>query len=244
MILVIGVSTTIEYGLKWGYETTVGRVAELALGPETTAEDRLAAEVARGYVDFLDIEPWYRFDFVDPLRRVWAETGLWGDHPLRKWERKYFLTSEYAAKAVYGWLIRRSSESAYGVEATTTAVLVDRLPPEAERDLPKAEILERFDDGAVLLLVRRYQAFTGDAHTLTRNGATFIEIAGNRGPILISALVPADYAVDHGNLLMTQPISTRPGRRRILMTVPVSELAKTVAALETPDVELEHIYDY
>jgi hypothetical protein len=131
MIWVIGVSTTAEYGLKWLYETVVGRVAEASRGGELTAEDRLAADVAREYVDFLDIEPWYKFDFIEPLKRLWTTTGWWGDHPLRKCERKYFLTSEYLAKAAYGWVIKRSSESSFGVESPVTTVMLDRAPPAA-----------------------------------------------------------------------------------------------------------------
>jgi hypothetical protein len=88
MVMVIGTSTNVEYGVKWIYEETVGRLTESSRRHGMTGEDRLNAAIAREYVDFLDGEPWYKFAYVDALRRLWTETGFWGPDPLRKWERK------------------------------------------------------------------------------------------------------------------------------------------------------------
>jgi hypothetical protein len=242
MILIIATSTTVEYGLKWAYERIVGRVSEATCFGGMTKEDRLAAEVARDYVRFLDVEPWYKFDFLTPLKRVWTETDYWGPDPLRMWERKYYLTSDYLCKAGYAWLIQILSESSYGVEAQTTAVVLDRMP--SVEGLPELKVLERYPDGAVLAHVPRYQGFTRYAQAIARGDARFVEIAGNRGPILISAVVPAGR--DHAPLplIMRQPILTRPGRERILFVVPVSELSATIRNLDRPDWRLEHVYDY
>jgi hypothetical protein len=243
MIVVIGVSTTVEYGMKWFYENLVGTLTETTQQGQTE-EDRLAAQVARDYVDFIVVEPWYKFDFVTPLKRVWSDTGWWGKHPIRKWERKYFLTSEYAIKAAYGWLIKKGSESVYDEEKPTTAVILDRAPVEDPANLSDLKVLTKNDDGTVLALVPRYQAFTTYATSLSKNGANFVEIAGNRGPILISATVPDDFDDSNFSVLIRQPIMTRPGRRRIVFAVPVPQLATVLRRYDSPGIRLEHIYDY
>jgi hypothetical protein len=244
MIVVIGTSTTVEYGVKWVYENIVGRLAEASRLGGMTEEDRLAATVARDYVDFIVTEPWYKFDFVTPLKRVWLDTGLWGPDLIRKWERKYFLTSEYAAKAVYGWLIKKASESAYEEEKPVSAVVLDRFPHDARGALPEVKVLTESADGSVLALVPRYQAFTRHARVVSKSGANFREITGNRGPIVISAVVPAEYDTTGFAVLLKQPILTRPGLQRIIFTVPVPELGATLRRRDKPPFCLEHIYDY
>jgi hypothetical protein len=243
MVVVIGTSTTVEYGVKGAYETIVGRSAEATCRNGMTAEDQLAARVARDYVDFIKVEPWYLFDFITPLKQVWTDTGSWGADPIRKWERKYFLTSEYAAKAVYGWVIKVATRSAYGEESDDTAVVIDRFPEAARRELPDAKVVQEYADGAVLVRLPRYQAFTRHAEALARADVNFLEIAGNRGPILVSALVPTGYDDAGLHVVMKQPILTRPGTERIVFTVAVPELAKTIAELG-PSVQVEHVYDY
>jgi hypothetical protein len=135
MIAVIGVSTTLEYAVRSAYETLVGRVSELTTTYPETEEDRLGAEVAQDYVDFIRVRPWYEYDFTRQLKRVWG-TSLWGPAPLRKWERKYALTSEYAVKAVYGYVLGRGSQASYGVAGSTTLAVVDSGADEAFTSTP------------------------------------------------------------------------------------------------------------
>jgi hypothetical protein len=245
MIGVIGLSTTVEYGLRAAYETLVGRLSELATDYGTTEEDRLASAVAQEYVDFIRVEPWYRFDYLRALRRLWG-TSLWGRDALRKWERKYALTTEYGAKALYAVVIRKSTGVAYGEAVPVTAVVVRPLSQDAVIALPKLEIQERFADGSTLVLVPRYEAFTHHAVTLARHGAQFVEVAGNRGEILVTALVPRGDEPLPGpaRILFSQEILTEPGTRRLAIVVPVAGLGPVLAALEMPPRRLEHIFDY
>jgi hypothetical protein len=117
------------------------------------------------------------------------------------------------------------------VADTTTAVVVDGLPG---------------TDGPALLRLARYDAFKDEAAALAARGARFVEIAGNRGPILVSALVPAGWSspVTDARPLFTQPILTKPGRQRVVVTVPVAHLAELLLALRDGGHELEHVYDY
>src|SRR3984957_6472625 len=95
MIMVIGVSTSVEYTIRSAYEQLIGRVSALLGG--RTAEDDFAAQVAREYVDFIRVRPWYEFDFTARLKRLWTQSLL-GPHPFRKLERRYALTTEYLVK--------------------------------------------------------------------------------------------------------------------------------------------------
>jgi hypothetical protein len=246
MIVVIGVSTTVEYGLRAAYETLIGRLTELAAGGARSAEDAYGARVAQEYVDFIRVRPWYEFDFLRALRGLWADTPLFGRHLLRKWERRYALTSEYLAKALYGWLIGRATRSAYAAESTVTAVVVDALPAGVQAELPALRVLTREADGRALLHVPRYQAFQDHALALARHGARFEEIAGNRGEILVSALVPRGFRPSPGakRLLFAQPLLTQPQTERLVLTVPVPELHAALVELATPPRRLEHVYDY
>ena len=246
MIAVIGVSTTVEYALRSAYENTFGRASEVTTTYGTTDEDRLGARVAQDYVDFIRDRPWYEFDFLTPLRTLWRETPAWGPGPIRKWERRYALTSEYLAKAGYAWLLKQGTAKAYGAAETTTAVVLDRVPEGIESELPRLRVLERFPDGAALVTLPRYDDFKDHAAAVARRGATFVEIAGNRGPILVTALVPSGWTppVAGASVLFTQPILTRPGRQRTAVTVPVGALTELLRVLERDGHTLEHVYDY
>src|SRR5205814_6612543 len=75
MIVVIGVSTTIEYAIRGAYETLFGRVSECTCSG-LTDEDRYGARVAQQYVDFIRVRPWYEFDFAHALRGLWHDTPI------------------------------------------------------------------------------------------------------------------------------------------------------------------------
>jgi hypothetical protein len=245
MIMVIGVSTTVEYALRSAYENVFGRLSGLAAPYGTTAEDRLAARVAQDYVDFIRDRPWYEFDFVTPLRELWAGPAL-GSGLVRKWERRYALTSEWAVKAGYAWLLGLGTAATFGAETPTTAVLVGRLPEGVEAELPRMAVVERFGDGSTMVTLPRYDDFKDHAAALAASGADFVEIAGNRTVILLSALVPAGWAspVEGSRPLFTQPLLTQPGRQRVVLVVPVARLAETLRVLQAGGHELEHVYDY
>ena len=128
---------------------------------------------------------------------------------------------------------RPGSTAAYGVEATTTAVQVDRLPDGIEAELPRLAVLERLADGSALVTVPRYDDFKDHAAALAARGANFVEIAGNRSVILLSALVPSGWRspVADTRPLFTQPLLTQPGRERVVLVVPVAHLADALRAL-------------
>lgn len=246
MIAVIGVSTTVEYALKGGYELLVGRLTEITRGAQPTAEDALSARYARDYVDFLDLQPWYEFDFAARLGELWSDTPWFGPDMLRKWERRYVLTSEFAAKAVYAKLIGWGAASSFDKPVPETVALVSGLPGNAV--LPSGvRLRDTLPDGRQLLSLPRYAPFTPASLALARQGADFVEIAGNRDNILVTALAPASWqptADWNRSLLFRQPILTRPQEQRIAVVVPVAALDALLLELAEPPFVLEHVYDY
>ena len=218
MIMVIGTSTTVEYALRGAYETIFGRLAELTRRHGFTSEEKLASRYAQEYVDFIRVRPWYEFDFASRLKTFWLTTGFWGNDPIRKWERKYAITSEFAVKAVYGWMIAKATHATYDPALDTTAVLTTRNE---------------------LLMLPRYEAFMTAATKLARQGVQFQEIAGNRGEILLSVLAP-EGSPSPDRVLMRQPILTEKGTERMLIAVPVSGLAGALQRYA----RVEHVFDY
>lgn len=240
MVVVIATSTTAEYAARAAYESLIGRVSEATQLGGPTAEDRYGAEIARDYERFLRQRPWYHFDYADALARLWTDVPIVGADPIRKLERRYWLTTEYLLKWGYAWVLRSGAEASYGVAGDTTAVVVDRLP----RALPEGATVEaRFADGAALLVLPRYEAFGPASRAIAAQHVRFLEIAGNTGDILVTAIVPAGWESEHRTILR-QPILTRPGHERVLLVIPVPELAPELVRLSDPTIELEHVFDY
>jgi hypothetical protein len=246
MIVVISMSTTVEYLLKAAYETLIGRLTELTRTHGMTQEDVFSAQVAQDYVDFIRVHPFYQYDFLDKLTRLWKETSFWGPDMLRKWERKYALTSEYGAKAIYSWLIKKATEASYDPTIDVTAVVIDRLPDGIGAELPELKVLQTFPDNSALILVPRYDAFKVYSQALARRGCNFREIAGNRSVILVSVLVPRAWLppTNDSEVLFTQPILTQPALKRAVIIVPVESLGATLNSLNDSGFYVEHVYDY
>jgi hypothetical protein len=109
-----------EYILKGAYESTIGRLSEWTSGHQFTAEDQYAYNVSREYADFVHVQPFYEVHFARDVKGLWAENSVWGPHPIRKWERRLFLTIDYASEALYCWLIEQATYATYGREPEET----------------------------------------------------------------------------------------------------------------------------
>lgn len=230
VLIVIGVSTTLEYGLKGAYEFTIGRMTELTTGNEMTEEDRFGAMVARDYVDFILERPWYEFDFFASFKALWTETSFFGSNMIRKLERKYILSSEYLIKAAYANLIGYGSAASFDTPIHKTAVIAH---------WPDEEKIE-------LLQLPRYQPFTDAIVELAEQNVVLREIAGNDGRIAISLLgiQTWDPITAGSTLILQQPVITQPGVFRHIIEVEVEELIFALKRIKTDGLIVEHIYDY
>src|SRR6202789_453037 len=231
MIMVIGVSTTVEYAIRSAYEQLIGRISALSGG--RTAEDDFGAQVAQEYVDFIRVRPWYEFDFTARLKRLWTQTSLFGPYPFRKLERRSALTTEYLVKAVYGKIIEKATHSAYEKPILTTSVVVGPWPA-CERAPPNVALVSQPKEDEAQLSLPRYQDFMAPAMALAICGADFREIAGNRSVILVSALGPLGQAQPSDTeIMIRQPIITQPGKEREVLIIPVTKLASVLRGLST-----------
>jgi hypothetical protein len=232
VLTVIGISTTVEYGIKGAYEYTIGRLSERSAGAEFTQEDRLGAAVAQEYVDFIVERPWYEFDFFSCFKRLWTDTSFFGSNMLRKLERKYVLSSEYLVKSVYAKLIGFGSSASFDAPVHKTAVVASWPGLESQR--------------TELIYLPRYQPFTDAAIELARQNVRFEEIAGNSGRIVVSLLGEHgwDAGTANSTLLLQQPVITRPGLFRHIIEVDVGQLGFALQKSRLDGMTVEHIYDY
>jgi len=246
MVMVIGVSTTVEYGLKGLYEHTIGRLAEATKPAALLPEEQFAARYAQSYVDFIRVEPWYKYDFWSQLKILWSDVPTGGPGLLRRWERRFLLTNELLVKEGYARLIKLGTQSIYDAPKPTTAVVLNKAPaPDA--DHPEFVLLNPAPQaGPVLATIPRYEGFTTYARWLAAQGVDFVEIAGNRDEIVVSELVATGWSPQGLRLLFEQPILTHPGRKRVVFATPVSSLAAELrrAQAQAGAVVVEHIYDY
>ncbi len=243
MLAVIGTSFTLEQVVKGLYENTVGRAT--AWFGHDTAEDRFAAKVAAEYGAFMHTVPWYEFPFRQHLGRLWREVPAIGSNPIRKLERRFALTVEYALKAAYGWAIGLASRGAYGTEPITIHAHVDGAS-EALFKESKVEKVRQTGKAAYIVRLPRYEAFTPTALGLLEKRVRFRDIAGN-DDLLVTAIVPVSF--DERTLKTTTVVArnsmlTDPDRRRLALRVSVPRLDEVVAELRSSGATIEHLYDY
>ena len=245
MIGVIGSSTTVEYALKGTYEHTIGRLAEATVsGREPVPEERFAAAYAQRYVDFIRVDPWYLFDFGAELKTLWSDVPVSGPNLIRRWERRFLLTTELLVKSGYGKLIGFGTHSIYDAPKPVTAVVLTALPA---RDAAHPELVVLQTAGSqALATIPRYEGFTTYARWLADDHIDFREIAGNDGDVLVSLLVPDAWHPDAGaRVLFEQPVLTMPGRKRSVLALPIMQLGALLRDVDRqPALQVEHVYDF
>lgn len=216
---IIGASTSAEFLVKAAYEATVGRVSEaLALG-QLTDEDRFSARMSADYSKLLDTKAWYDYPYFDELAGLWRLPAL-GSGFLRKWERRYFLSTEYLFKGGYAYAMLSAARASYDPEVPQTAVV---------------------DSTGQLRSLPRYQAFQDEALKLAAEGVQFREIAGNRQGIMVCFQAPAGPPpIPEGTvLLFTQPLLTQPALQRVVLRVPIDQLHRVIQ-----QIPVEHVFDF
>ena len=245
MLVVIGASFSAEYILKGAYERTIGRLSEWASNHELTEEDHYAYQVARAYADFVHVRPFYEFRFAPHVGGLWRETPAWGAHPLRKWERKLFLTADFTIEAFYCWLIEAATNATYGREPTETLAWIDNADQIRLRQLTRVKIVKQLGPRAFIVDIPRYQEFTGIASELAERAVQFVDIAGN-SKILVSVLAERSwrYTSSDARQLFSSPVLTRADMQRVVLGCDVTALHSTLSQLHSEGVDVEHIYDY
>lgn len=248
MIAVIGASFTVECVLKGAYELTIGRLFErFSLGGEPAnrgAADLAATEVFREYGAFMHDWPWYEFPFKTKLLEYRRVSNA-APRSLRKTERRFFTTLELAGKAVWGKAIKKATGTAYAPQELVIEARVRPGKGDPANAATGVKVLERLEDGTVLLSIPRYEKFTGAAAALAASGVRFVSIAGNK-TILATVLAPSDWdgARLWSGALGRWPLPSRPATSRFAIAVPVGSLHEALAGWKAAGVVTEHLYDY
>ncbi len=243
MISVIGTSTTVEYAMKGLYEHTIGRLSEATrTSSDAAPEERFAAKAAQDYVDFIRVDPWYLFDFQSRLTSLW-KLPMSGPNSIRRLERRFALSSEYLVKEAYARLIKFATRSIYEAPKPVTAIVLDRMPSQSGT-YPEFNMLGVVGD-EVVATIPRYDAFTDYSRWLADQGVSFLEIAGNRGEVVVSLLTPIGYIspTPSARVLFSQPMLTQANRQRVVLVVPITRLGDQMRQ-ESGAVRIEHVYDF
>lgn len=267
MLNVIGVSTAIEYGLKGVYEGTLGRVFE-PWGPQGgTEEDKYAAKVARGYAKLITTRGWYEFSFGNALHGLW-KLPMGGPGILRKWERRFALSSEYIIKAMYATVIGAGTSAGYTPDVLTryavvagwndslsTVAPVTALAGTTHRDSIRTESTNtaRFrkvadlDRGYALVSVNRYDPYR-DALLELSDHADRIRIAEIAGAemVTVSGTAPNGWhATARTSPVVAYRMPDDSTRTRMLLRMNTRDLLDVLAQMKSGGVfKVEHIYDY
>jgi hypothetical protein len=179
------------------------------------------------------------------VKGLWAENSVWGSHPIRKWERRIFLTIDYAAEAFYCWFIEKGTHATYGREPDATYAWVENLDEALLPQIPHLKVMKRLGPQAYIVDIPRYQEFTAVTSMLAQHDVRFIEIGGN-SQITLSVLAPQAWHYDEpvAQQLFSMPVLTRPGLQRVLLTCGVPSLDQALNALHADGTTVEHVYDY
>jgi hypothetical protein len=238
-----GLAFTLDNTVKGAYENTVGVVTE-SIGFYHTEEDVFARKTAGQYAEFVRTAPWYEFPFAERLEALWKETPLWGLDVVRKWERRFTLSAEYALMAVYAEIVRLGTRNPQRPEDVVIYAWVDDVPDRIFGDQRIRKIKALGDRSYVIAMPRR-DAFTPLVAELVKQGVRFREIAGN-DEILLTVIAPSalNFRLETGELLATEPLLTNPAAQRIAVKTPVRSLNGVVADLGRSGLTIERLYDY
>jgi hypothetical protein len=243
MLALAGLGFSMDNTVKGAYESTVGVLTE-GIGFYHTEEDVFARRTARQYAELLHTIRWYDFPFEGRLEALWKETPLWGLDVVRKWERRFSLSAEYALKAVYAGIVKLGTHTTPEPQDLVIHAWIDEAP-ERVFDDDRIRKIKPLGGRSYVVTLPRYDAFTPVLVGLVRQGVQIRELAGN-DEILLTATAPtaADVRLATSEILLKEPLVTNPAAMRIAVKAPVGSLRSLLTELTTAGATLERIYDY
>jgi hypothetical protein len=240
MLMVIGISHTVEHVIQSVYENTIGRITSLFGYP--TPPDQFLAAAAQDYAAFLDQVPWYQFDYAGKRAGLWAADN--GGEMVRPWERKLGFGLSFSIKQTYANMIKS------GLSATSDPALLDihvwanGPVAQAISGEPDTTMERNFGPGGAVFVTKRYQVFTDMIPRLIDRGVTFTQIGGN-DLILVTVLSDGEVVVPDGSVqVFSYALPTDPGTFRTGLTASVPQLHTVIPDLINTGARLEHVYDY
>lgn len=243
-LLAIGTAHTVELGLQWAWENSVGRLTEWSAGWRKTPQDHYLAATALEYAAFLDRAPWHRFDYERKRAGLWrSRPATTGHAAIRSWERKLAFGLSYSIKQTAAGLVPRGFEARADPTRSHIHVWAQGPVTTAIRGLPDTALERRLGSDGAVFITRRGQAFTNLAPQLVAKGIRFVEIGGNQDVLL--TVLSETTAVQAAGVrrLFEHKLPADPARRRTGFIVPVSSLHVVLPLLASGGARLEQIYD-
>ena len=242
MLQVIGVSVTMEYGVKMVYENSIGWFFSLFAEELPSNEELIITEAQRAYSDFIYHTAWYEFEFANWIGRVWRDTEPTKSSFIRKWERTLFFTMEFSFKAMYAQLIEWAAKASYEEPIKDIYVSASNTDPIQETEDLKI-VLEQGDKR--IIGITRWGAFTKTMLALSKTDINLGDISGN-DEITVSIIrkTSQTFKPIHADLLYNSAIVTNDDLVRDVYLVPVPELLPFIRNAHSHNMVVEHIYDY
>lgn len=238
MIHTIGVSFSAEMAAKALYEETIGRAAAWLRGPTKTVQDRAVSATAVDYAAFLRQTPWYQYPFMREVSTLWAAPG---GVSVRAWERRVGIGVEWVAKAAYARVLG-SAAAASAPAPLVIRSLVSGLDHAQLSSVPDVKVVGVWASG-VEIETPRYARFTRILADIARRGGKVTEVAGN-DDIMVTVLVPRGAQPRLPGTVILRMQRDGFAGDRLLLDVPVAELAGLLRAMPPGDPGVEHVFDY
>jgi hypothetical protein len=226
MVQVIGVSTTLEFGLKSLYELTIGRVTSLF--SFTTKEDQYYTRISRNYVDFILFRPWYEFDYGQAFSMLHCELSS-----VRSIERCGIYSLELFLKRQYAKVIEQATHNAFATPDLWTEIrwAFPNDIANIDKDNIKTTVWG--------IKITRYYPFTQIfPQVVSTPNVEAITIAGNKR-VIVEQEISEDMYVPQYLFRLSKHIDDQ--KSRVFTFMPVSELG---VLANTPWVSISHIYDF
>ena len=240
---VIGINLTVEYGVKFAYENTVGRLTQSIAGSDSEA-DRFIARSWNNYAKTLYQTTWYHYPYFADMQAIWRETALFDHRFVRNAERKIALTVSYLIKGSYAQLWLLSAEQKEN--QTFSVVHADNRKSLADSGV---KILKELSGNRFLIETERYDGFKATLLKLLDRNVTFIEIMGHETIAL--GYLAKSTADPFSNSAPVETIDRRAlffhpdgYRYRITLEARVDSLRETLRRIEDSGSRFEMIYDF
>jgi hypothetical protein len=240
---VIGINLTVEYGVKFAYENTVGRITQAIAGNDTEA-DRFIAKSWNSYARTLYQTTWYHYPYLADLSGIWHETALFNGTFIRNAERKIAFSVSYALKGSYAqlWLLSAEQKDNQTFSVVHTA-------NRAHLDDDGIKVLKELSGNRFLIETERYAGFKAALVKLIERNVAFIEIMGHDTIALAYLSKHAGEPVS--NSASVQVIDRRElfyhpegYRYRITLEARVDTLKDTLRLIGENGSKFEMIYDF
>lgn len=239
MVATIGISFSLEMGLKAAYEETFGHLTAWWRGPQKTSQDLLARDMAADYAAFLRQVPWYKYPFSRPLDQLRALPV----DGVRGLERKLALGGEWRAKIAYAGAIAGAVEATGQAQLTIFSVITG-LSPDQLAAIDDVKIISSGAEG-VVIETPRYDRFTHILAEAAQAGGNIREIAGNDDiMVTLTAAPDADTTLQPKGELIARLPRTGFSGERLITSVKVQDLADLLRQTPIADPGVEHVFDY